>query len=178
MIWGANANSPTTAPYSVNDGEVRAFLGNGDGTFVLNSYYVSSVLHNAGTLLADIGADAGSLTAGDVDGDGDVDVVAGGSDGAVGGYLYIRLLRNFGGAVHGREDLQPLLHDRSRIADLLSGSQHTEQPVGVGTGRRGRRRRPGPLGGRPRLYVYLYLNNGAGMFTPEAPDDAATAHSP
>ena len=39
------------------------------------------------------------VAAGDVDGDGDVDVIAGGSDGAGGGYVYIRLLRNAGGGV-------------------------------------------------------------------------------
>ena len=40
---------------TVNDGEVRVFYGNGDGTFDENPYFVSGVLHNAGTLLADVG---------------------------------------------------------------------------------------------------------------------------
>lgn len=93
VVWGANAMSsgcsvspipvlgcPSTV--TVNDGDVRVFYGNGDGTFAENTYFVSGVRHNAGTLLADIGTDAGSLAAGDIDGDADLDVVAGAIDGA------------------------------------------------------------------------------------------------
>lgn len=95
LIWGATAASsgcsrPGVAPASciaaggtivrVNDGDVRAFLGNGDGTFAQNPYYVS-VLHNGGILLARAGVDAASLTAGDVDGDRDVDLVVARSKG-------------------------------------------------------------------------------------------------
>jgi len=92
VIWGANATSTgcSVSPVpvggcgtegsvtvTVSDGEVRVFLGNGDGTFQQNTYYISGVLHNAGSLLAAIGTDAGSLAAGDVDGDSDVDVISG-----------------------------------------------------------------------------------------------------
>ncbi|MFO7696075.1 MAG: FG-GAP-like repeat-containing protein, partial [Anaerolineae bacterium] len=102
VVWGANANSPATAPYSVQDGEVRAFLGEGDGTFAVNSYLISGVTHNAGALLADIGTDAGSLAAGDVDADGDVDIIAGGIDGT---NSVVRLLRNDGAGLFVVETL-------------------------------------------------------------------------
>src|SRR4029434_10841494 len=70
IVWAVNADSPSGTPV-VSDGEVRVFYGNGNGTFVENPYLVSGVLHNAGSLIADVGTDAGSLTTGDIDGDGD-----------------------------------------------------------------------------------------------------------
>jgi len=91
VVWGANAASPSLAPFMVNDGDIRVFYGNGDGTFQQNPYYVSGVLHNAGSLIADIGIDAGSLAVGDVDRDGDPDIVAGALDGT---NSVVRLLRN------------------------------------------------------------------------------------
>ena len=170
VIWGANANSPSTAPYSVNDGEVRVFLGNGDGTFVVNSYYVSGVLHNAGTLLADIGADAGSLAAGDVDGDGDVDVIAGGSDGAVGGYVYIRLLRNAGGGVFTVENIYNQSYTTALTSPIYYPAVSTQNsPWGLALGDVDA---DGDLDlwvGDRALYVYLYLNDGAGDYALQPP---------
>lgn len=113
VVWGASAasNGCSVSPLpvdgcpltvTVNDGDVRAWLGNGDGTFQENAYFVSGVRHNAGVLIADIGTDAGSVAAGDVDGDGDVDVVAGAVDGA---NSVVKLLRNGGTGVFTSETL-------------------------------------------------------------------------
>ncbi|MEX2546868.1 MAG: FG-GAP-like repeat-containing protein [Chloroflexota bacterium] len=105
VIWGANtASSGCTisgvgcvVTAQVADGEVRAWLGNGNGTFQENAYFVSGVRHNKGLLLADVGTDAGSVAAGDLDNDGDTDVVAGSIDGT---NATVKLLRNAGaGAV-------------------------------------------------------------------------------
>jgi hypothetical protein len=57
---------------------------------------VSGVRHNADVLLADAGTDAGSLAPGDVDHDGDADIVVGALDGTS---TTIKLLRNFGGGL-------------------------------------------------------------------------------
>ena len=112
VVWGANAASTGCsisplpvgqtcataggATVTVNDGDVRVFYGNGDGTFQQNPYYVVGVLHNGGALLADVAtADAGSLTAGDVDGDNDTDIVVGAIDGA---NSVVKLLRNGSGS--------------------------------------------------------------------------------
>src|SRR6266581_8969899 len=62
VVWGANTTTtgcsispiPTGqtcasiggTTVTVNDGDVRVFYGNGDGTFVENTYYVSGVRHN------------------------------------------------------------------------------------------------------------------------------------
>jgi hypothetical protein len=98
VVWGASAAStgcsvspiPTgqtcaTAggqTITVNDGDVRVWLGNGNGTFQENQYFVSGVRHNAGTLLANVGIDAGSVAARNIDGDSDVDIVVGSISGA------------------------------------------------------------------------------------------------
>ena len=169
VIWGANDNSPPTAPYSVNDGEVRALLGNGDGTFAQNPYYVSGVLHNAGALLADIGSDAGSLAAGDVDGDGDVDVVAGAVNGA---NTTVKLLRHGGAMSFTPETIlseatactaatctqiyYPAIGTQDSPWGLALGDVDADGDLDLWVGDRA-------------LYVYLYLNNGAGIFTLKPP---------
>jgi hypothetical protein len=70
-------DSPSTPPFSMVDGGVYVYYGNGDGTFQGTTYLVSGVTHMAGAFLGDIGTDAMSVTAGDVDGDGRPDIVAG-----------------------------------------------------------------------------------------------------
>ncbi len=86
VVWGANATTtgctvspppvPCTTIVTVNDGEVRAFLGNGNGTFQETTYFVSGVRHNGGVLLArPSNMDAGSLAIGDVDNDSDKDII-------------------------------------------------------------------------------------------------------
>ena len=110
VAWGATAATPGctvavatgqtctgvggTSVTPVNDGELRIFWGNGDGTFRVDSpYYVATALHNAGTLVADLGTDTSSLTVGDVDGDDDADIVAGAIDGT---NAAVELLKNNG----------------------------------------------------------------------------------
>ena len=75
VIWGANTASSgcsisgvgCVVTAQVADGDVRAWLGNGDGTFQLAAYFVSGVTHNRGVLLADVGTDAGSVAAADAE---------------------------------------------------------------------------------------------------------------
>lgn len=164
VVWGASASSPSTAPFSVNDGEVRAFLGNGNGTFVENPYYVSGVLHNAGVLLADIGIDAGSVAAADVDGDGDTDVVAGAVDGA---YSVVRLLRNNGGAF-AFEDIisQPTGTSGDAASPTYFPAISTQNsPWGLAFGDADADGDADLWVGDRALYLYLFRNDGMGVFT-------------
>lgn len=164
VIWGANAVSPSTAPFVVNDGEVRAFLGNGNGSFQLNSYLVSGVLHNAGTLIADIGTDAGSVTAGDVDGDGDTDVVGGAVDGA---NSVVKLLRNGGAGVFAAENIisQPTACATPCSPIYFPAISTQNSPWGLAL-------RDADADGDAdlfvtdrALYTYLFKNGGSGTWT-------------
>ncbi len=163
VVWGANANSPSAAPFSVNDGEVRVFYGNGDGTCVENPYLVSGILHNAGSLLADLGADAGSLAVGDVDGDGDMDIIAGGSDAS---YLYVKLLRQMSPGVFVNQNIINMPYTTALTEPIYYPAVSTQNsPWGLALGDVDG---DGDLDlwvGDRALYVYLYLNDGSGAFT-------------
>jgi hypothetical protein len=168
VVWGANAASSGTSlpggagvPVAVNDGDVRVFYGNGDGTFDQNPYYVSGVLHNAGTLVADAGTDAGSLTAGDVDGDSDVDIVVGAVDGA---NTTVKLLRNQGAGSFTSTTLvsQPTAGPSPGSPIYFPAISTQNSPWGLALGDADD---DGDLDlwvGDRALYVYLFRNNGAG----------------
>jgi hypothetical protein len=63
--------SRTGGSGSANDGNVLLYLGNGDGSFQ------STGFPQVGLLVGDAGTDPMSMVAGDVDGDGDVDIIVG-----------------------------------------------------------------------------------------------------
>ena len=163
VVWGASANSPATAPFSVTDGDVRVFYGNGDGTFQQNAYLVSGVLHNAGSLLANVGIDAGSLAATDIDGDSDTDIVVGSVSGA---NSVVNVLRNNGGTFLVENVISqptscttpcspiyfPAISTQNSPWGLAFGDADDDGDVDLWVGDRA-------------LYVYLYKNNGAGAFT-------------
>lgn len=177
VVWGANATStgcsvspiPSTgcpSTVTVNDGDVRVFYGNGTGAFAENTYFVSGVRHNAGQLLGNVGsADAGSLATGDVDSDGDSDIVVGGIDGS---NAVVKLLRNGGGGTFTSETLI------SQTAGTSGGAPAYFPPTPAAA-------QNSPWGlsladadgdgdrdlwvGDRALYVYLYENGGSGAFT-------------
>jgi hypothetical protein len=174
IVWGANAASPSTAPFVVNDGEIRVFYGNGDGTFQQSPYSVSGVLHNAGSLIADVGTDAGSLAIGDVDGDGDADIVAGAVDGA---NSVVRLLRNGGGGIFTVDTIvsQAIACVIPCAPVYFPATSTQNSPWGLAFGDADG---DGDLDlwiGDRALYVYLYLNDGAGNFTLKGGNAAVAA---
>ncbi len=146
VVWGASAAGGGAA-----DGDVRVWYGNGDGTFVETLTTINAVTYNAGALLADIGTDTGSLAVGDLDGDGDDDVVAGATEG-------VRILRNDGGGV-----FTSALLDTTGVYFPATSTQNSPWGLAVGDGDG-----DGDLDlwvGDRALYVYLYANNGSGSFT-------------
>lgn len=178
VVWGANASSSgcSSSPIpagetcssaggttvTVNDGDVRVFFGNGDGTFVENTYFVSGVRHNAGTLLADIGSDAGSVAAADVDGDLDIDVVAGAIDGS---NTAIKLLRNNGGTFTPEAVIsQPAVPSLS-LPIYFPAISTQSSPWGLALGDVDGDADTDLWVGDRALYVYLFRNDGSGAFT-------------
>lgn len=150
LIWGATADIG-----QVHDGDVRAFLGNGDGTFDLDADVVSGVTYNAGVLLGDIGSDASSLAAADIDNDGDVDVVASGTDG-------VKLIRKTDDGSYSVSAVSTagtsfpaagtVDRDQNRSWGLAFGDAEGDGDQDLWIGDRA-------------LYVYLYKNDGTGAFT-------------
>lgn len=186
VIWGASSTISTGCSISpipagqtcdsiggttvtVNDGEVRAFLGDGTGGFDQNTYYVSGVLHNGGDLLVDVGTHASSLTVGDIDADGDTDIVVGAIDGA---NAVLKLLRNTGGVFSieliisvpaGANLGDPIYYPPTTAAIVSSpwglalGDVDADGDLDLWVGDRS-------------FYVYLYLNDGDGAFTLQPPE--------
>jgi hypothetical protein len=184
VVWGANTAtsgcsvSPTPSTgcplnVAVNDGDVRVFYGNGNGTFQESPYFVSGVRHNAGTLVADVGTDTGSLAVGDVDGDGDDDVVAGTIDGA---NTAVKLLTNNGA---GGFAASTLISQATGCATPCSpvyfpANSTQNSPWGLALGDADA---DGDLDlwvGDRALYVYLYRNGGTGTFTLKGSNDAVS----
>lgn len=175
VVWGANATStgcsvspvPSTGcpeTITVNDGDVRVFYGSGDGTFQETAYFVSGVRHNAGTLLGRIGTiDAGSVAVGDIDGDGDADVIAGAVDGA---NSVVKILRNNGASFAAETLISQPTSCAAPCSPIYFPAVSTQNsPWGLAIGDADGDGDNDVFVGDRALYVYLYVNNGAGSFT-------------
>ena len=180
LVWSANADSAGTSepggagsPVTVNDGDVRVFFGNGDGTFDVNPYYVSGVLHNAGTLVDDVGTDPGSLATADVDGDDDVDIVAGAIDGA---NTTVKLLENDGAGSFTASTLvsQPTAGPFPADPIYFPAISTQNSPWGLAFGDADGDGDADLWVADRALYVYLYENDGAGGFVLKSDSDAVS----
>ena len=162
---------------TVNDGDVRVFLGNGDGTFQENTYFVSGVRHNAGALVADIGTDASTIVAGDVDGDGDADLIAGAIDGP---NATVKLLRNSGGGAFAAP---------TSVISQAAGGAAASSPIYWAPTAAAATTSPWGLAladvdadgdrdlwvGDRGLYVYLYRNDSTGSLILQTPNSGLPA---
>ncbi|HSL20611.1 MAG TPA: FG-GAP-like repeat-containing protein [Vicinamibacterales bacterium] len=163
VVWSASAAGADSGGVTrVADGDVRVLYGNGNGTFQVTSYVRSGVTFNAGTLLADVGTDAGSVAVGDVDADGDVDVVVGAVDGA---NTVVRLLRNGGSGF-----MPSVLITQTNTSDLSEPIYYPaistqNSPWGLALGDADADGDLDLFVGDRALYVYLYRNDGTGGFT-------------
>lgn len=176
VVWGASADSAgcsvsgtgCTATSQVLDGEVRAWLGNGDGTFQQSAYFVNGVLHNKGILVGDVGIDAGSVAAADIDGDSDADVIAGGVSAATAGNSVVQIFRNGGTGTFTAD--APLISQVAACATpcapiYFPPTTTQNSPWGLAFGDADNDGDMDLWVGDRALYIYLYRNNGSGSFT-------------
>ena len=198
LIWGSTATAASSgctvtgqstqtgcttaggAWLTVNPGDVRYLPGNGDGTFAETTYYVSGVRYAAGTFIARVGATgAGSFAVGDVDNDGDTDIVVGGVDGTTSSA--VTLLRNGGGgAGWTASQIVNGPANGSTMGTTVYWPAYTlgVSPWGLAFGDADG---DGDLDlwiGDRSLYVYLFKNNGSGTFTVTPGDTVVSGTRP
>lgn len=174
VVFGSNAaGADTAAVVRVNDGDVRYLAGNGAGGFSTTTNYVrSGITFNAGTLIADVGTDAGSVATSDVDGDGDRDVVAGAVDGA---NSTVKVMSNLGAGVFGAPTTvisQPTACATPCSPVYFPAISTQNSPWGLAFGDADGDGDQDLWVGDRALYVYLYKNNGAGAFTLQGSNSA------
>lgn len=173
---------PSTSP-TIYSGEVYLYLGNGDGTFQ------STGFPQVGLLVGDVGTSSCEVTAGDVDGDNDIDIIA--SDITVSDNLRadVILFRNQGNNASN----QPVW---SSGETLISGEDtnfnpQPEQPpyyppesqsnidaYGLDLADMDGDGDEDLMVTDIACYVYVYLNDGTGAFSPVRYDNISNGTRP
>ena len=164
VIFSANASGADAGGVTqVNDGDVRYLTGNGDGTFsTANVYLRSGVTFNAGTLIADVGTDTGSVAAGYVNNDANLDIVAGTIDGA---NTAVKLLLGTGGGAFGTptDVISQATTCTAPCTPIYYPAISTQNsPWGLAIADVDGDNDADLLVTDRALYSYLYLNNGSG----------------
>jgi hypothetical protein len=176
VIFGANATGADAGGVTrVNDGDVRYLTGNGDGTFsTANNYVRSGVTFNAGTLIADVGTDTGSVAAGYVNGDDNLDIVAGTIDGA---NTTVKLILGSGGGAFGTpSDIVSQATSCSAPCSPIyfPAISTMNSPWGLAVADADGDGDADLMVTDRALYTYLYSNDGSGVLTLQGGNSAVT----
>ena len=176
VLFGANAQGADTGGIiRVTDGDLRYLAGNGDGTFDTAGNYVrSGITFNAGTLIADVGTDTGSVAVGDVNGDGNLDIAAGTIDGS---NTTVKVLLGTGAGAFGAAAsvisqattcaapcspiYYPAISTQNSPWGLAIADADADGDQDLWVTDRG-------------LYTYLYRNDGAAVFTLQGSNSAVS----
>jgi hypothetical protein len=176
-------NYPTTPPHTINTGEVHLYLGNGNGSFQ------SSGFPQASLVVGDAGTASMAVAAGDVDGDTDIDIIAGDITASDNTYADVLLYRNLGNDINNHpiwsagevieqgvdRGYSPIAEDPPYYPPKSASSLHA---YGLSLG---------DLDGDGDLdlllsdigsYVYLYQNDGSGVFAPIPYNTISTGSRP
>ena len=163
----ASSSSPA------DDGVVQLYLGNGNGTFQ------STGFPQQGIAIGDAGTDVIVLAAADVDGDGDLDLVAGDITSSDNGAADVTLFRN------QLADTLNLSFLPETVISAVQLGPDPEQPpyfpprnyldaYGLAFGDVDGDGNPDLLVADRASYLYVYANDGTGSFTPIRYDRIAT----
>lgn len=154
-----------------NEGQLHLYLGNGDGTFQVTGLGPSPGLEQLGVQIGTAGLDPMSLATGDVDGDGDLDLVSGERIGT-GGDTSADILLWRNQAAQG----SPLTFSAEVIDQgvaLLTEENPPYYPpnlymhaYGLALGDVTDDGFPDLLVGDKAHYLYIYENDGNGVFSP------------
>ena len=173
VVFGATAEGVTGGVLKVANGDVRVLYGNGNGTFVTNSYVRTGATYAAGSLLAQVGPNgsgASSVAAADVDGDGWPEVVAGGVSG---GNTVVQLIHNNGNGTFTLVG-SPIISQPSGTTSIQSpiywpALNPVSTPWGLAFGDADNDGDPDLFVGDRSQYVYRFNNDGSGTFTLHPP---------
>jgi len=170
--------SRTGGSGNANDGVVLLYLGNGNGTFQ------STGFPQAGLLVGDAGTDPVSMVAGDVDGDGDTDIIVGERSDSAADTADVVLFRNQ--IVTPGTD--PTWNPEILIAGVDRGfSPEPDDPpyfppdayleaYGLALGDVDNDGDQDLLVSDTAKYLYIYENDGSGAFAPIRYDTVPTRH--
>lgn len=168
VVWGANASGADTGGVvRVNDGDLRYLAGNGDGTFATtNNYIRSGITFNAGTLIADVGTDTGSVAVGQLNGDSRPDLVVGTLDTPT--TTSVRILLNNGAGVFAAPTnlISQTISCTTPCSPIYFPATSTQNsPWGLAIADADANGTKDLLITDRALYTYLYRNDGAASFT-------------
>ena len=173
VVYGATAEGATGGALKVANGDIRVLYGNGDGTFVTNSYVRTGATYAAGALLAQLGPNgsgASSVVAADVNGDGWPEVVAGGVSGS---NTVVELIHNNADGTFSL-DGTPIVSQPSGTTTIQSpiywpALNPVSTPWGLAFGDADNDGDPDLFVGDRSQYVYRFNNNGSGIFALHQP---------
>jgi len=176
FVLTCTANHPPATPFVMEDGHVMLYLGNGNGTF--QSTYIEYV--DVGLLVGDAGTDVMTVAAADVDGDLDIDIVAGDITTSANNTADVTLFRNIGNDANDHPTWAPeniiAAPNLEPDPDLPPYWPPVDylQAYGLAFGDLDGDDDQDLLVGDRASYLYIYQNDGTGHFTPLRYDTFAT----
>ncbi|MBI9019409.1 MAG: VCBS repeat-containing protein [Phycisphaerae bacterium] len=168
---------------NIFSGEIHLYLGNGDGTFQSNGFPQS------GLVVGDVGSGSMSITAGDVDGDNDIDIIASDITESDNNTADIVLYLNLGNNTSNQPEWSPgsILVSGQDLGYSPNPDLLPYYPPKIASSLHAYGLALGDLDGDNDIdlavtdiasYLYIYQNDGNGAFTPISYNNISTGTRP